>query len=169
MSNALAKLQEMTVIVADTGDAELVQKYKPEDCTTNPSLVLAALNSKDGQTLIDRELEDARSRGLDAAALCDTLTVAVGANLAGLVPGRVSTEVDARLSFDIQGSIRRANDIVEDYDRRGVSSDRILIKLASTWEGIQAARHLQRNGIDCNLTLLFALEQAIAAPTQACF
>jgi transaldolase len=169
MVSVLEQLQEMTVIVADTGDAKLVEKHKPQDGTTNPSLVLAALNSSDGQDLIDQELNSARSLGLDAPGFCDTLTVAIGANLTTLVPGRVSTEVDANLSFDTDGSVRRANEIIEEYDRRGISSDRILIKLASTWEGIRAAERLQRDGIDCNLTLLFALEQAMACADAGVF
>lgn len=159
----------MTVVVADTGDAKLVKEHKPQDCTTNPSLVFAALSSEDGADLIDKELQTARDKGLDADGLCNTLTVAVGANLTTLVPGRVSTEVDARLSFDTEGSVRRANEIIEDYDRRGVASDRVLIKLASTWEGIKAAEQLQMNGIDCNLTLLFALDQAKACADAGVF
>ncbi|MDO6732180.1 transaldolase [Marinovum sp. 2_MG-2023] len=169
MKSALEQLQEMTVIVADTGDASLVKHHKPQDCTTNPSLVLAALSADDAQDLIASEVATARSRGMDVATLCRTLTVAIGAKLTTLVPGRVSTEVDARLSFDVEGSIRQANEIVEDYANRGVGSDRILIKLASTWEGIRAAEQLQKAGIDCNLTLLFALEQAKACADAGVF
>lgn len=159
----------MTVIVADTGDAKLVKKYKPQDCTTNPSLVLAALQSTDAQDLIAAEIEAARGKGLDVEGLCRTLTVAIGANLTTLVPGRVSTEVDARLSFDVEGSVRCANEMIEDYEKRGISSDRILIKLASTWEGIRAAERLQKDGIDCNLTLLFSFEQAKACADAGAF
>lgn len=162
MTSALEQLEKLTVIVADTGDATLVKKLKPQDCTTNPSLVLAALNSSDADKLITQELAADGGNSLNAASLCDKLTVAIGANLSSLVPGRVSTEVDARLSFDVEASVRRANEIVAEYDRRGVSSDRILIKLASTWEGIQAARKLERDDINCNLTLLFCMEQAKA-------
>lgn len=169
LTSALQQLEQMTMIVADTGDAGLVEKHKPEDCTTNPSLVLAALSSPDSQDLVEREIAAARSASMDAAALCDTLTVAIGANLTTLVPGRVSTEVDARLSFDVDASVRRAHAIVEDYDKRGVSKDRILIKLASTWEGIRAAEVLEREGINCNLTLLFAMEQAKACADAGAF
>ncbi|SMP18656.1 transaldolase [Shimia sagamensis] len=167
--SALQQLEQMTMIVADTGDAGLVKKHKPLDCTTNPSLVLAALNSPDSQDLIEQEISAARSASMDAAALCDTLTVSIGANLTTLVPGRVSTEVDARLSFDVDASVRRAHAIVEDYAKRGVSKGRILIKLASTWEGIRAAEVLEREGINCNLTLLFTLEQAKACADAGAF
>lgn len=169
LTSALQQLEQMTVIVADTGDSGLVKRHKPEDCTTNPSLVLAALSSPDSQDLVEREIAAARSASMDAAGLCDTLTVAIGANLTTLVPGRVSTEVDAQLSFDVDASVRRAYAIVEDYDRRGVSKDRILIKLASTWEGIRAAEVLEREGINCNLTLLFAMEQAKACADAGAF
>ena len=169
MTNALEQLEKMTVIVADTGDAGLVKQHKPEDCTTNPSLVLAALNSPDAADLIAREVASARGKSLSAAALCDTLTVAIGASLTELVPGRVSTEVDARLSFDVEASVRRAHDIINDYERRGVPKDRILIKLASTWEGIRAAERLEKEGINCNLTLLFAFEQAKACADAGAF
>ena len=169
MPSALQQLQDMTVIVADTGDAAEIAKHKPVDCTTNPSLVLAALDSPATADLIATEVAAAKAKALTAGALCDTLTVAIGANLASLVPGRVSTEVDARLSFDIDASVRRANEIIADYDRRGVAKDRVLIKLASTWEGIKAAERLERDGINCNLTLLFSLEQAKACADAGVF
>lgn len=169
MPTALEQLQKLTVIVADTGDAGLVKEHKPQDCTTNPSLVLAALDSAEAEDLITKEVAAARAKSLDAQGLCDTLTVAIGANLSTLVPGRVSTEVDANLSFDVEGSVRRAHAIVEDYARRGVSKDRILIKLASTWEGIRAAELLEKEGINCNLTLLFAFEQAQACADAGAF
>lgn len=169
MSSALEQLKTMTVIVADTGDPAMVRQHKPVDCTTNPSLVLAAMDSAESQELIAKEVAEAKAQSMSAEALCDTLTVAMGANLAGLVPGRVSTEVDARLSFDVAASVARAKDIVADYDRRGVSTDRILIKLASTWEGIRAAELLEREGINCNLTLLFSMEQAKACADAGVF
>ncbi|WP_050524063.1 transaldolase [Pseudorhodobacter wandonensis] len=169
MPSALQQLQEMTVIVADTGDAAEIAKHKPVDCTTNPSLVLGALDSPATGDLIATEVATAKAKAFDAAALCDTLTVAIGANLASLVPGRVSTEVDARLSFDVDASVRRAHGIITDYDRRGVAKDRVLIKLASTWEGIKAAEQLERDGINCNLTLLFSLEQAKACADAGVF
>ena len=162
MKSALEQLKEMTVIVADTGDPALVRKHKPQDCTTNPSLVLAAMSVDETQGLVAEEIARAKAQSQSVEALCDTLTVAIGANLATLVPGRVSTEVDASLSFDAEGSVRRAHDIVEDYDQRGIKKDRILIKLAATWEGIRAADQLEKDGINCNLTLLFSLEQAKA-------
>ncbi|MEO1308024.1 MAG: transaldolase [Pseudomonadota bacterium] len=162
MKSALEQLKEMTVIVADTGDPALVRKHKPQDCTTNPSLVLAAMSVDETQGLVAEEIARAKAQSLSVEALCDTLTVAIGANLATLAPGRVSTEVHANLSFDVAGSVRRAHDIVEDYDRRGIKKDRILIKLAATWEGIRAAEQLEKDGINCNLTLLFSLEQAKA-------
>lgn len=169
MQSALDQLRTMTTVVADTGDAAEVRLHRPEDCTTNPSLVLAAMDSAETAPLIRAEIAAGKARGMDAAAICDTLTVAIGANLAGLVPGRVSTEVDAHLSFDVDGSIRRAHQIVEDYARRGIGPDRILIKLAATWEGIRAAEALEREGINCNLTLLFSLAQAKACADAGVF
>jgi len=169
MQTALDQLRTMTTVVADTGDAAEVRAYRPEDCTTNPSLVLAAMSSAETAPLISAEIAAGKARGWDAAMICDTLTVAIGANLASLVPGRVSTEVDAHLSFDVDGSIRRAHHIVEDYARRGIASNRILIKLAATWEGIRAAEALERDGINCNLTLLFSMVQAKACADAGVF
>ncbi len=162
MQSVLDQLRRMTTVVADTGDAAEVRIHQPEDCTTNPSLVLAAMDSAETEPLIRAEIAAGKAQGMDAAAICDTLTVSIGANLAGLVTGRVSTEVDAHLSFDVDGSIRRAHRIVEDYAHRGIDPDRILIKLAATWEGIRAAEALERDGINCNLTLLFSMAQAKA-------
>lgn len=162
MTSKLDQLRQMSTVVADTGDIEAVRKFKPEDCTTNPSIVLAALGSPAFADAVAKAIEDGRRAGHDAAGIAGDLTVAVGAELAGIVPGRVSTEVDSRLSFDVDGSIARARQIVETYDRLGVGRDRILIKLASTWEGVRAAEILQKEGIDCNLTLLFSLTQAKA-------
>ncbi|APX25874.1 MAG: transaldolase [Rhodobacteraceae bacterium] len=162
MTSVLDQLREMTVVVADTGEVAAVKAYKPVDCTTNPSLVLGALKDPASEELIEREIEAGRKAGKSPEAVTATLTVAVGAELTKLVPGRVSTEVDARLSFDTEGSLARAREIIADYAERGVSKDRILIKLASTWEGIRAAEVLQKEGIDCNLTLLFSMAQAVA-------
>lgn len=162
MANILEQLSSMSVIVADTGDVAMVEKFKPQDCTTNPSLVLAALKSDSGQGLIEEEIAKAKADSLSVDALCDKLTVALGAQLSTVVPGRVSTEVDACLSFDRDKSIRKAHGIIEEYAKRGVSTDRVLIKLASTWEGIRAAEALEKDGIQCNLTLLFSMEQAKA-------
>lgn len=169
MNSVLDQLRNMTTVVADTGDAAEVKTFRPEDCTTNPSLVLAALKSDTTASLIRDEIARGTAQGLDAAGICDTLTVAIGANLAGLVPGRVSTEVDAHLSFDVDDSVARALRIVEDYDKRGVPKDRILIKLAATWEGIRAAERLEKEGINCNLTLLFSMAQAKACADAGVF
>jgi transaldolase len=169
MKSALEQLRSMTVVVADTGDVEAVKKYKPVDCTTNPSLVLAALSDPGSEELIATEIEAGQAAGKTPAQVCDALTVAAGARLAALIPGRVSTEVDANLSFDTAASVARAQAIVADYAARGVSKDRILIKLASTWEGIRAAEILQGEGIDCNLTLLFAKAQAVACADAGAF
>ena len=169
MPSVLDQLREMTTVVADTGDVAQVKKYEPVDCTTNPSLVLGALKDDASEELIAREIEKGRKAGMSPEDLTATLTVAVGAQLTELVPGRVSTEVDACLSFDTDASITRARDIIADYDGRGVGKDRVLIKLASTWEGIRAAEVLQDEGIDCNLTLLFAKAQAIACADAGAF
>ncbi|WP_370162719.1 transaldolase [Limimaricola soesokkakensis] len=160
--SVLDQLRDMTVVVADTGEIAAVKRHRPVDCTTNPTLVLGALKDPASEELIAREIEVGRRRGLSPEGLTDTLTVAVGAELARLVPGRVSTEVDARLSFDSAASIRRARAILADYAARGIGKERILIKLAATWEGIRAAQVLQDEGIDCNLTLLFNMAQAVA-------
>ncbi|MEO9779569.1 MAG: transaldolase [Sedimentitalea sp.] len=169
MTTILEQLRDMTVVVADTGEVEAVKAHAPVDCTTNPSLVLGALKDPASEALVAREIEAGRKAGLSPAAVCDALTVAVGAELAALVPGRVSTEVDACLSFDTKASVTRARNIIADYDARGVGKDRILIKLASTWEGIRAAEVLQDEGIDCNLTLLFSMAQAVACADAGAF
>lgn len=162
MPSTLNQLRSMTTVVADTGDLTAVRKYSPVDCTTNPSLVLAALSDPASQELIQKEAEKGRKAGKSMEQIADTLTVAIGAELAQIVPGRVSTEVDACLSFDTAASVARARAIIADYAERGIGKDRILIKLVSTWEGIRAAEILQGEGIDCNLTLLFSMAQAVA-------
>ena len=169
MTSVLDQLREMTVVVADTGEVAAVKKYKPIDCTTNPSLVLAALKDPASEALIAREIEAGRKAGKSAEDVTATLTVAVGAALSELVPGRVSTEVDANLSFDSAASLTRARAIIADYAARGIGKERILIKLASTWEGIRAAETLQKEGIDCNLTLLFSMAQAVACADAGAF
>ena len=169
MTSVLDQLREMTVVVADTGAVEAVKKYQPVDCTTNPSLVLAAISDPASEELIANEIAAGKAAGKTAEQVVDTLTVAVGAELTKIVPGRVSTEVDACLSFDTEASVARAREIVADYAARGVSKDRILIKLASTWEGIRAAEILQAEGVDCNLTLLFSMAQAIACADAKAF
>lgn len=166
MASKLAQLRTMTTVVADTGDIDAVRQLKPVDCTTNPTIVLKALKTPAFAESFDEALHwGSRQTGTDDAvirAVADRLAVSVGTALAGEVPGRVSTEVDADLSFDIEGSLACARRIVADYEQRGIDRDRILIKLAATWEGIRTAEILQWEGIDCNLTLIFSRAQAIA-------
>lgn len=165
MTHRLDALRQHSLVVADTGDLEAVQRYRPHDATTNPSLILKAFALPGYQTLIDQELAALKAKTGDQAELAvDRLAVAMGSEIAKLVPGRVSTEVAARLSFDTQASIRKAQELIELYAQRGVAKDRVLIKLAATWEGIRAAEVLEKEGINCNLTLLFSDAQA-----QACF
>ncbi len=156
--NALEQLKQMTVVVADTGDLDAIRQYQPQDCTTNPSLILKAASLSGYAHL----LEEARAMG-DVEAAIDFLTVRIGTELTKLVPGYVSTEVDARLSFDADAMVTKARHLIDLYAQQGVGKDRILIKLATTWEGVQAARILEAEGIHCNLTLVFNLAQAIAA------
>lgn len=167
--NILDQLRAMTVVVADTGSVEAVKAYSPVDCTTNPSLVLAGLGEPEAAELLSREIAKGHESGLNVDQITDTLPAAMGATLAALVSGRVSTEVDARLSFDTEGSVQRARAIIADYAARGIGKDRILIKLAATWEGIRAAEILQAEGIDCNLTLVFSLAQAAACADAGVF
>ena len=169
MTTVLDQLRTMTTVVADTGEVAAIKLHKPVDCTTNPSLVLKALTDPASDALVTRELAAARKAGWNASKVTDVLTVAMGAELAALVPGRVSTEVDACLSFDTVASVARARDIIAEYETRGVGKDKILIKLAATWEGIRAAEILQDEGIDCNLTLLFSMVQAVACAEAKSF
>jgi transaldolase len=173
MASKLDQLRAMTVVVADTGDIEAVRRLKPQDCTTNPTLLLKAVESPASGTLVEEALAWGRrqtgAREAVVAAVCDRLAVAFGAELAGIVPGRVSTEVDADLSFDTEATIAKARAIIDAYRERGVGREKILIKIASTWEGIRAADVLQREGIDCNLTLLFGLPQAVACAEAGVF
>ncbi|PZQ52159.1 MAG: transaldolase [Rhodovulum sulfidophilum] len=166
-ASRLDQLREMTVVVADTGDLDAVARLKPIDCTTNPSIVLKALQSEEFAGHFDRVV--AEHAGQSAQAIADALTIEVGAELVKLVPGRVSTEVDAALSFDTEASIAKARAIIAAYEARGIGRERILIKLASTWEGIRAAEQLQKDGIDCNLTLIFSLAQAVACANAGAF
>ncbi|WP_291430049.1 transaldolase [Deinococcus sp.] len=156
--NALEQLKQMTVVVADTGDLDAIRRYQPQDCTTNPSLILKAA-SLSGYAQV---LKEAQGLG-DVEAAIDQLTVRIGTELTRIVPGYVSTEVDARLSFDTDAMLTKARHLIDLYAAQGVSKDRILIKLATTWEGVQAARVLEAEGIRCNMTLVFSLEQAVAA------
>jgi transaldolase len=163
MPSALDQLRDMTVVVADTGDVESVRALKPVDCTTNPSILLKALQNPAFADLVGTEVATGKAKGLTALQVADALTVGVGAALAALVPGRVSTEVDANLSFDTDASVAKGRALIAAYEAQGLGKDRILIKLASTWEGIRAAEILEAEGINCNLTLLFSAAQA-----QAC-
>lgn len=173
MTSKLDQLRAMTVVVADTGDIDAVRRLKPVDCTTNPTLLLKAVGAPGHARLVEEALAWGRrqggSRKAAADAVCDRLAVAVGAELAAIVPGRVSTEVDADLSFDMRAMVDKARAIVAAYEARRVPREKVLIKLASTWEGIRAAEVLQREGIDCNLTLMFCAAQAMAAAEAGAF
>lgn len=173
MTSKLDQLRSITTVVADTGDIDAVARLKPVDCTTNPTIVLKALGTPAFADAIKEAVGWGKKQGGDqdavVAAVADRLAISVGAALAKLVPGRVSTEVDADLSFDTQASIAKAHNIIAAYKERGIERDRILIKLASTWEGIRAAQVLQSEGIDCNLTLLFSKAQAIACAEAKAF
>lgn len=166
MTDALSQLKAMTTIVADTGDIEAIKRYQPQDATTNPSLILKAAQIPDYAPLIEEAVAWAKAQSNDATQqledAADKLAVNIGLEILKIVPGRISTEVDARLSFDTQGSIAKAKKLMALYNDAGIGNDRILIKLASTWEGIQAAKQLEQEGISCNLTLLFSFAQARA-------
>ena len=158
----------MTDVVADTGDLLAIEKYKPLDATTNPSLLLQAAQMPDWQNILCEVAS--RSQSLNAAVeACEAFSIAIGTQITQIIPGRVSTEVDARHSFDSQATIRTAQRIIDQYDKAGVSSDRILIKIAATWEGIKAAEQLEKEGINCNLTLLFNFAQAAASADAGVF
>jgi len=163
--NQFDALSKMTTIVSDTGDIEAIRKYKPTDATTNPSLILAATLSKQYQSLVDDALEyGSKAPAAERLELTmDRLAVNFGTEITKIVPGVVSTEVDARVSFSIKRSIERAHRIIKMYKEKGVDKNRILIKLSSTWEGIKAAEQLEKEGIHCNMTLLFSMVQAVAA------
>jgi len=168
--NLLEQLRQYTVVVADTGDIAAMEKFRPQDATTNPSLITTAAQMPQYQSIVDDVLKEARNELGESADENDVanlafqhLAIAFGKKILAIVPGRVSTEVDARLSYDTDATIKQAHSIIEQYDKAGVKRERILVKIASTWEGIQAAQVLEREGIHCNLTLLFGLHQAIAA------
>jgi len=169
MSSKLDQLKSMTTIVADTGDMASIGAFKPTDCTTNPTLILKAAQMDAYKHLVDEAIEWGRSHHAVTSQVTDRLAVNFGAELAKIVPGRVSTEVDADLSFDVEGMVSKGRAIIADYESRGVARSRVLIKLATTWEGIRACEILQREGIDCNMTLLFGLPQAIAAAEAGAF
>lgn len=160
MSTLLEQLKQYTTVVADTGDFERMQAFLPQDATTNPSLILKAAQLPSYQSLIADV--KAKNLGKPVDQVIDALLVAFGVEILKIVPGRVSTEVDARLSFDTAATIKKAREIIAAYEAKGISKKRVLIKIASTWEGIQAAKTLQAEGIACNMTLLFSLIQAVA-------
>ena len=169
MANLLDQLKAVTVVVADTGDINAIEKFTPRDATTNPSLITAAAQMPQYQAIVDDTLKGAiESLGDDAAEsdvvtlAFDRLAVSFGLKILEIIPGRVSTEVDARLSFDTEATIAKGREIIAQYEAAGIAKDRILIKIAATWEGIQAAAVLEKEGISCNLTLIFGLHQAIA-------
>lgn len=158
--NALEQLKQWTTVVADTGDFNAIRAYAPRDATTNPSLILKAVQKPDYAGLLEETV--AEHRGEPVEAICDRLLVRFGREILSIVPGRVSTEVDARLSFDAEGTIAKARSLIELYETAKVPRERVLIKVASTWEGIRAAERLENEGIRCNLTLLFSFAQAVA-------
>ena len=164
--NKLDQLKSMTQVVADTGDLDAIQRYQPQDATTNPSLLLKAADLPRCAPLLEAAQRYGREQGGSpasmAAAACDYFAVSIGLEVLQIVPGRISTEVDARLSFDRDATMARARRLVELYENRGGNRNRILIKIAATWEGIAAARELEKEGINCNLTLLFSFTQAVA-------
>ena len=169
MTNKLDQLRDLSVVVADTGDIDAVRTLKPQDCTTNPSIVLKAVQSAAFADHFTRAVAAGKGKDNAVRVIADDLTVTVGAELAGLVPGKVSTEVDARLSFDTEASIAKARALIAAYAERGIDKSRVLIKLAATWEGIEAARVLEAEGIECNLTLIFSLAQAVACANAGAF
>jgi transaldolase len=167
--NLLEQLRQYTVVVADTGDIEAMEKFRPQDATTNPSLITAAAQMPQYQPIVDGVLVEARKElgvGAKDEAVANLafqrLAIAFGKKILQIVPGRVSTEVDARLSYDTEATIAQARSIIAQYDEAGIGRERVLVKIASTWEGIQAAAVLEKEGIHCNLTLLFGMHQAVA-------
>ncbi|OCH25967.1 transaldolase [Aliivibrio sp. 1S128] len=173
MTTKLEQLRKLTTVVADTGDIEAIAKYTPEDATTNPSLILKAAQIAEYAPLIDASIAYAKEQSNDKAQqvqdTCDMLAVSIGKEILKVVPGRISTEVDACLSYDTEGSIAKARQLIKMYNDAGITNDRILIKLASTWEGIRAAEVLEKEGINCNLTLLFSFAQARACAEAGVF
>jgi transaldolase len=165
MNNQLDQLKQFTVVVADTGDFTSLKQFAPRDATTNPSLILKAAQMPEYQFLVDRAIADNKAKfsGKDLLAhVLDDLMILFGLEILKIVPGRVSTETDANMSFDTDALVAKGRHFIELYQKNGIARERILIKIASTWEGIRAAEILQRDGINCNLTLLFSLAQAVA-------
>ncbi|SDZ96336.1 transaldolase [Alkalimonas amylolytica] len=173
MSTLLDQLKAVTTVVADTGDLDSIAQFKPVDATTNPSLLLNASQQVSSQSMLDNAIQYAKVKAQNSQdqlqLACDKFAVDIGTAISKLVPGRVSTEVDARLSFDTQATIDKARQLIALYQENGVGPERVLIKIASTWEGIQAARVLEQEGIQCNLTLLFHKAQAIACAEAGVF
>lgn len=167
MQNKLDSLRNMTVVVADTGDINAIRQWQPQDATTNPSLILKATSSPDYEPLMLQAIEKARADGGSEQQMLDNATdhlgVTIGREILRYIPGRISTEVDARLSFDTLATVERAKKLIDLYESSDISRERVLIKIASTWEGIRAAEILQKENINCNLTLLFGFHQAVAA------
>jgi transaldolase len=169
MASFLEQLRGMTTVVSDSGDFNAIEQFRPQDATTNPSLIAAAAEKPEYQSVVDDVLKQLRKENPNvsdkelAAHAFKPLEVAFGLKILDIIPGRVSTEVDARLSYDTDKSVAQAREIIAMYDKAGISHDRVLVKLASTWEGIRAAEILEKEGIHCNMTLLFGLHQAIAA------
>src|SRR5206468_1745215 len=161
------QLKKFTKVVADTADFESIKDFKPQDATTNPSLVYAATQKPEYAHLVEEVLKDRNKSGLSGQAqiedICDHLLVQFGTDILEIVPGRVSTETDARLSYDVEGSIKKARRLVQLYEQHKIPRERVLIKIASTWEGLNASEQLQKEGIHCNLTLMFSLPQAVRA------
>ncbi len=162
----LDQLKKFTTVVADTGDFEAMKQFKPQDATTNPSLILQASQKAEYRPLVDQALAEHKNSPLAGEArtesVIDRILILFGSEILNIVPGRVSTEVDARLSFDTEATVAKARKLIADYEKEGTPRERVLIKIASTWEGIKAAEVLQKEGINCNLTLLFSLVQAVA-------
>ncbi len=173
MSNKLEQLRKLTTVVADTGEIEAIKKYQPQDATTNPSLILKAAQIPEYASLIDEAIQYAKTNTCEQAAqvelACDRLAVNIGKEILTTIPGRISTEVDARLSYDTEASVAKARQLIKMYNDAGINNDRILIKLASTWQGIRAAEILEKEGINCNLTLLFSFAQARACAEAGVF
>ncbi len=172
ITDQLSQLKLYTTVVADTGDFGSIQAFEPQDATTNPTLIYKAVQMEAYSHLLEKAAELAEKEGIHGDMLMDSvldhLLVLFGKEILNIIPGRVSTEVDARLSFDVQGTVEKAKHIIQLYDNQGIERDRVLIKIASTWEGLQAASLLEREGIHCNLTLLFSLIQAIQAAENGC-
>jgi transaldolase len=164
--NQLEQLKKYTTVVADTGDFESLKAYEPQDATTNPSLIFKAAQMSEYRHLVEKAITDVRSRNVSEDSLVsevvDYLLILFGIEILKIIPGRVSTETDAKLSFDVDGLITKARKFIDFYEKSGISRDRILIKIATTWEGVEAARVLEKEGIHCNMTLLFSMAQAVA-------